>query len=244
MTRHRQAPPRTLNIEGKPLTIAASPLERLQWLGQVQNDRGLSDVHVSLALMLARHVNAKEGYTWKGSGVFSRLLEIERRAYAYRLSHLVERGHVIVKRQGRHPAAIYLQILPDHYPLDVQHGCTSKPPLDVQFGSISKSDDLSFDVQFGSTSMCNAQKNAVDNSDSYEPRTRNIQGRARRDGRQRAPVVLSPGPSVEDEIIFDDEPPLAPPPPLDASRLRSFAIDELSRPEPPGWREYSESFST
>jgi len=111
--------------------FAKSPLERLNWLAQVQGDSLMTETDVATAVILARFIHSKAGFAARSGEVFARLLKISRRAWVERVGRLASRGHVLVRRQQRLPARIYAILWPAcGNDFEAQRGCTSERKQD------------------------------------------------------------------------------------------------------------------
>lgn len=116
--------------------VAASPLERLHWIGQVQGHPESTEEDVATAAAIARFVNSKVGHTFISFDALARILGVSRRRLFARLKRLKDRDHITVTRRGRAPPEISAILLPDCIP-EVSHGGTSKPCPEVSHGGTS-----------------------------------------------------------------------------------------------------------
>lgn len=115
---------------------AKSPLERLQFIAQVQGHPQSNEEDVATAAAIARFVNSKSGVTFLHFDALARILRISRRRLFARLKRLRERGHISVTRRGRAPPEISAILLPDCV-TEVSRGCTSETFPEVSRGCTS-----------------------------------------------------------------------------------------------------------
>ena len=73
---------------------AKTPLERLEFLRQVQGHPLSTDEDVATAAAIARFVNSKTGATFVHYDALMRILRISRARLYARLSRLRKRGHI------------------------------------------------------------------------------------------------------------------------------------------------------
>jgi hypothetical protein len=89
---------------------ATTPVERLQWLRQVQRDRSLTAIDSALAIVLQSFVNGKSGYAFPGNGTLAAELGVSERTIERRLAALIGAGHILQTKHRREPSRLYLLI--------------------------------------------------------------------------------------------------------------------------------------
>lgn len=253
------------HVQGARKVYARSPLDRLNWLGQVQGHPQSTAIDVATALVIARFINSKDGYSFASHSVLARLLRVNRRALFKRLSRLADRGHIEVARRGPHPATIAAVILPDCTPENDGHiQDTSLPLKEVHVqDTCSKEKEVHAEdtckiqkevhvqdtythpkeVHPGDQKRCTRQKIDALKTNSYAPITREEQGNMLGAREFAAPEFdgFEPyysGPGDGDEFLPDEPVSMGEPPPIESDGLDALAELEASRPEPEGWQEH------
>lgn len=233
---------RSVIIRNVHYVVAVDAVERDRWLGMVQDH--LPREIVPTAYALSRFVNRREFGAFPGHMALASKAQVNERT-ARRHLEMLETAGAIVRRQRRRSAAVIHLVAQDW---TCMSGFKSSPMSGLKSAradACDRQDRTSVSRKTGHSCFGNDVK-----SNKCATVTQRLISETYLDTPPDGPNMtrlrgfngLSPGPDEGDEIIIDDGPlSIPPPPPPDMARLRAFAADELSRTEPPGWREHIEA---
>ena len=230
---------RSVIIRGVHYVVAVDAVERERWLGLIQDQ--LPREIVATAYALSRFVNRREAGAFPGCGSLAAKAKVNERTIRRHLD-MLEIAGAIVRRQRRRNTAVIHLVIQDWTPAPGLKSSSVSGLNSARPDARDRQGRTPVSVKTGHSHFGNKAKS--DNCASVTQRLisetyLNTQSGELKSTRFRSFDGLSPGPDKGDEIIIDDglQPMPPPPPPPDAARLGAFASDELSRPEPPGWRE-------
>lgn len=182
--------------------FAASPLDRLKWLEQVQADEGLCAGDIAAAVAIAVSVNSKRGYCFLGADALAEDAHMPTRTMQWHIARLKARGHLVSKRQRRASAHLFAVLksasVTDQASLDPPSNGGSKAVLDPQSSCGSKTildpqDSELRTARFGVKNRNGAFSSDAQSitCDSYTRDTREVQGTAASAARTSAPAFAS-----------------------------------------------------
>ncbi|GLI94299.1 hypothetical protein [Methylocystis echinoides] len=182
--------------------FAASPLDRVKWLEQVQADEGMREGDIAAAVAIAVSVNSKKGYCFLGADALAEDAHMPMRSMERHIARLKARGHLVSKRQRRAPAHLFAVLKAanptDRASLDPPLNGGSKAVLDPQSSCGSKTilDPPLSEVRTAKNGVKNRQPGFSNGAksitcDSYTRDNKGVQGTAASAARPSASAFAS-----------------------------------------------------